>query len=91
MSEVDQSHEHYEEILREHQELLGSLKRIGDAIAERRRGKSGLPEMFIELSSHLTTHFAYESEGGYMNEAIQVAPQLKGKADELERRRVDGT
>ena len=78
------THEFYEEVLREHRDLLAIVRRIRQAIGDRRGGKSGLPTMLAELSAHLSTHFAFESDGGYLNEALENAPRLQGRADALE-------
>lgn len=83
------SHAYYEEVLREHRELLAVSRRIREALDARRGGKSSLPSMFSELASHLTSHFAFECEGGYLSEALENAPHLQSQADRLERQHPD--
>ncbi|MCG8585124.1 MAG: hemerythrin domain-containing protein [Pirellulales bacterium] len=78
------SHAYYEDVLREHRELLAVTRRIREALDAHRGGKSSLPTMFSELASHLTAHFAFESEDGYLSEALENAPHLQSQADELE-------
>ena len=85
MSVQSHTHAYYEEILHEHRELLAVVQRIRSALDERRGGKSSLPTMLSELASHLTSHFAFECENGYLSEALENAPHLQAQADALER------
>ena len=85
MTAHSHTHLYYEEVLREHRELLASVRRIREALEARRGGKNSLPGMLGELAAHLTSHFAFECEDGYLFEALENAPQLQGEADALER------
>ena len=78
------THVYYEKILCEHRDLLAIIRRIHDALDTHQGGKSSLPGILGELAAHLTSHFAFECEDGYLSEALENAPHLQPQADALE-------
>lgn len=75
--------EHPAKVLEEHASLWEILDEARAALAERRARPQSIAEMLDELAQHVLDHFRHEETGGYFAEAIDVAPRLSERADDL--------
>lgn len=73
----------------EHRELESLLRRLDDALLQgasegwNLRATERALELLIALQDHLKYHFAQEEAGGYLEEALSVAPRFSHQADQL--------
>ncbi|MEK6236132.1 MAG: hemerythrin domain-containing protein [Planctomycetales bacterium] len=80
------------EILEEHAEQRRILARAEQAFRDfsdedrspRDRDLAGISDQLADLRPHLTRHFAFEERGGYLCEALEVAPRYSEEAAELQ-------
>ena len=69
--------------LDEHAQLRHFLSSIRATLAVRQSSSGVIAAMFAELAIHVQRHFEHEEEGGYFAEALELAPRLSERADEL--------
>ncbi len=77
------SAELYGVLAQQHQALRELLDRIGAALAERRLTIVQVGDLLGELGDRLIKHFAMEETGGYLGDALNRAPQLVRRANDL--------
>ena len=65
----------------------GHLRHLTDSILETMTARASscqvIADMFSELNEHTLEHFRHEESGGYFSEALERAPRLSERADEL--------
>ncbi len=71
----------------EHHELRRLVHALDQALRKERPWSRGAAtkavELLAELHAHLEHHFAQEEEGGYLEEALTLAPRFSTEAAEL--------
>jgi hemerythrin len=72
-----------EAVEEDHRQLKATLNEINKSIGERSVPVERAKELLDGLCDRLENHFELEEKGGYFTEAIEHAPQLSGKADDL--------
>lgn len=80
LSEIRAQHEHLTVLL---SELLEAAEEAASSAGEGARVKT--VSKLTELAMMLPEHFAHEEEGGYLRDALALAPQLSRRAETLER------
>lgn len=67
----------------EHADLRELLARIQRALHVRHPNRSEISTLVRLLSHMIREHFSHEESGGYFADAIEVAPQLHARAEQL--------
>jgi hemerythrin len=71
----------------EHHELQRLVHALGEAVREKvswnREAAIEVTDLLAELRCHLEHHFAQEEAGGYLEEALTLAPRFSAEAAEL--------
>lgn len=65
------------------QELLAELREVTGIPVVERNHRHRIVELLVELRDQLAFHFALEEAYGYFEDAIDVAPRVSERADEL--------
>jgi len=87
MNNYEISNPYFEQAQRKHRELRNLLCELGDVMRPQAwlaEGRS-LCAPLGRLREFLTSHFAQEEEGGYLDEAVSLVPRLGPQVDALER------
>lgn len=69
--------------MQEHAKLRDMLGSVSEMIAARQATASVLQSVVHELAEHVLEHFRHEEHGGYFAAAIEAAPRLSERAEEL--------
>jgi iron-sulfur cluster repair protein YtfE (RIC family) len=83
MNEPQPSHEFFEEIRREHEELRDLLGDIHQMLAKRLEAVASVSEMLASLGDHVETHFSEEETAGFFDDVTDRAPRLSDRIDAL--------
>ena len=83
MVEKRLDHNFFEMIKEEHHELVGVMGEIRHLLAAEERDLDKLEALIIQLCDLVESHFKNEEAGGYLSEAIEQAPRLSERADQL--------
>lgn len=67
----------------EHCHLRELLQSVHKTLAARRTGRDTIVAMLHELAKEVLEHFEHEETGGYFADAIDIAPRLSERAEEL--------
>jgi hypothetical protein len=67
----------------EHPRLREVVDRIRTTLAARQATREFVAEMLQDLTVQVLEHFRHEETGGYFASALEAAPHLTGRADEL--------
>ena len=73
----------YEQVREDHKTLRNLLRQADSMIHERTVPLAEIGQQLDRLRDQLVTHFQGEEEGGYLAEALQLAPWLAPRADTL--------
>jgi hemerythrin len=83
MVEKRLDHNFFEMVKEEHQELVGVMGKIRHSLTVEERDPEGLDALIIQLCDLVESHFKNEEAGGYLREAIDQAPRLSERAEQL--------
>jgi len=83
MTSQAQRHEHFEGIVEEHRRLRELLELISTSLTRRERSVYRLASLLEDLEGHLRSHFEHEERGGYLEEALALAPHFANRAARL--------
>jgi hemerythrin-like domain-containing protein len=73
-----------EAILEDHTDILRELQNLEKAVGvESREKPAELSARLGKIQTHLTEHFRFEEDGGYMSSVLREEPRLGRVADEL--------
>ncbi len=76
-------HDFFEMIKREHSELIDMMAHVRRALASDIRDPGGVNQLIGELYERIVSHFHHEEDGGYLSEALELAPRLTPLAEKL--------
>jgi hypothetical protein len=76
-------HNFFERMKCEHRELFGLMDEIRYRLAATQHDIRWLSSSITRLCDLVESHFLCEEQGGYLHEAVQVAPHLRDKAEQL--------
>jgi hemerythrin len=83
MTNQTQSHESFEQVRREHEELRELLGSMSRALASREGSVEKACEMFASLSEYVDRHFDTEEKGDFFHAIIDHAPRLADRANAI--------
>jgi hypothetical protein len=83
MTTSTRQHEHFEGIVEDHRRLRELLGLIGESFSGRDRNVHRLMSLLVDLEGDLLAHFEYEEHGGYLEEALALAPHFSNRAARL--------
>ncbi|HEV7223575.1 MAG TPA: hemerythrin domain-containing protein [Pirellulales bacterium] len=67
----------------EHREMRHLLQTVRNLLGPQHPWSPEAVEALIALQNHMRHHFSQEEEGGYLEEALAVAPRFSGQANML--------
>jgi hemerythrin len=67
----------------EHRLLCEMMDSVGQTIAAHQASRAVVITVLDDFIQHILCHFEHEESGGYFAEAIEVAPRLSERANEL--------
>jgi hypothetical protein len=85
MTSPTRQHVHFEEIVEDHRRLRELLGLIGESLSRRDRSVYRLTSLMESLEGHLLAHFEHEEHGGYLQDALTLAPHFSNRAVRLMR------
>lgn len=66
-----------------HADLLSDLQELEKEVGSESERPTALSKFLGNLRTHITDHFRFEEEGGYMAQVLKEEPQFQPMADEL--------
>ncbi|MBC8351687.1 MAG: hemerythrin domain-containing protein [Planctomycetes bacterium] len=69
-----------ESIVHEHAQLRHIFDSVRETLLARQATPQVIAALTVELSSHVKQHFDHEEQGGYFEEAIELAPRFSDRA-----------
>ena len=83
MNTPEPSHELFEEMQREHEELRALLGNLHKVLAERLDKVQRVAELLASLVDHVETHFEEEEVAGFFDQIVDRAPRLSDNIERL--------
>ena len=83
MSEQESSHDFFEQVRRDHEELRTSLGRLSQALTNRDSSTEDIAAQLVALIEHLDQHFQDEETGGFFDEVVAQAPRYADRTNAL--------
>lgn len=83
MNDQAHSHDSFEQVRREHEELRELLGNMSRALATREGSVENACEMFASLRTQIENHFDTEEQGQFFEQIIDHAPRLADRANAI--------
>ncbi len=83
MTEQELSHEFYEQVRQEHEELRNWLGKLHQTLSQRSDTVSEVTAQVEGLIEHLNRHFQDEEDGGFFHQLVEQAPRYADRTNAL--------